>query len=800
MATINLDRFRDVDLVIDKANDNFIQKQWVSTGDREGRTLTVMVTDGGVVGEIAGVTASLLWTNQSNGLTDEHAFVLKDKATSTFVIEYPTNMLTPGTVIAQIRVWYDGKTITTKPFEITVSGIAGEMKGIVAQQEFGLLTAVLADANKLRSDIDKKADRSYVDAVLSSIAAGGPRELFYSLAALKAKYPQGAEGTYLVFDVSHTNGAHSYMWKDGSWVDLGVYQGLEIADKSIDYNKIMNNTVDASNLMFGAVSQDNVPFARKNENSNLFDQNSSRILHDKMLHGGNIVDLVNYRVTHPIFLKGGSKVYFNNPFANSESVVRSAHLVNYNNNMIIKNVSQYVEKDTIANTDHFFPPVDGYYRFNMYNATLDDFGVYLTSNAYANKIPFEANLLTGFKLNADDLKQGTYPLEMLDGAIIDDYYRGDKEPNKLITINKTYFTHESETACVSKKIFLREGDYSVTYYDNLGSNSTLGALINTYNDNILDVIKPTSFDTTNKIATYTINTAGYYRFNFLNGKLGNQTFDPFHIIKGGFADFLASPKNKGVYLKNIKVTADNIVPDIENIKKWAIIGDSLSDKSLQGVDQKLYFDYINENNRFHIFDLAQKDTGYVRKYSSNEHFLARINNNLTTLKTMDLITLMGSFNDLTSLNNQEISGLVMGNARDTTNTSIAGIINQTLDVLQSECIDSELLVISPLPWGRGKPLGGVNWGTPPIDTTESRSLLQKEYVELLGKICQLRSIPFLDMYNESNMRPWISAFNDKYYMIYTPTNVHDTIHPNTLGHQKFIAPKIRSKIKSILGD
>lgn len=669
-------------------------------------------------------------------------------------------------------------------------------------QARGFFDTLVRRLNNSDENLAQKADRSYVDAVLSSIAAGGPRELFYSLAALRLKYPSGTEGTYLVFDVSHTNGAHSYMWKDGSWVDLGVYQGLEIADKSIDFNKIMDNAVDASNLMFGAMSQDNVPFGSKNENSNLFDKSSKRILVNKMLYNDTLQDLDGYKVTHPIFLKAGAKVYLDNPFSSSSGAIKSAHLVNYDNTKILKNVSQYLESDSITNVDHFYTPNTGYYRFNMYNKTADNFGVYLSASAYNSKNPFKKNTLINFNLNADDLNQGSYPLEMLDGAIIDDYYRGDKEPHKLITSNKTYFTHESETACVSKKIFLSEGDYSVTYYDNLGINSTLGALVDKYNNNILDVIKPTGFDTPNKIATYAIKTAGYYRFNFLNGKLGNQIFDSFHIVKGNFEDFKNSPKKKGIYLKDIKITSDNIVLEKPEVKKWAIIGDSLSDKSLQGVDQKLYFDYINtmQNNRFNIFDLAQKDTGYVRRFSSNEHFLARINSNLDTLKTMDLITILGSFNDLTALSNQEIADLVLGDVKDDNNASIAGIINQTLDVLQSECIDSEIIVISPLPWGRGKPLGGVDWGAPSNDSADSRSALQTEYVVLLEKICELRSIPYLDMYNESNLRPWVSEFTDKYYMYYEPTSVHDTIHPNSLAHQKFIAPKISTKIKNILGD
>lgn len=105
----------------------------------------------------------------------------------------------------------------------------------------------------------KKADKSYVDTMLSSIAQGGPREIFYSLNALKLKYPSGAEGTYLVFDSALTDGAHSYIWDSGRklWVDLGVYQAVSIPDKAIARRNINFNileTIESSNL----VTQQNI--------------------------------------------------------------------------------------------------------------------------------------------------------------------------------------------------------------------------------------------------------------------------------------------------------------------------------------------------------------------------------------------------------------------------------------------------------------------------------------------------------------------------------------------------------------
>lgn len=154
MIFLNLDQFRDVDIVINKANDNFIQRQFVSQGDYKGRTLTVQVTNNGLVGEVAGLALNLRWTNQASGLTDLSAFTLIDKANSVFRIEYPAHMMTPGKVIANIQIIQDGKTTHMKPFELTVQKLAGEAVGIVEKAEFSALVAVLADANKFRTDID----------------------------------------------------------------------------------------------------------------------------------------------------------------------------------------------------------------------------------------------------------------------------------------------------------------------------------------------------------------------------------------------------------------------------------------------------------------------------------------------------------------------------------------------------------------------------------------------------------------------------------------------------------------------
>lgn len=97
----------------------------------------------------------------------------------------------------------------------------------------GSFNTLGARENSQDTQIATKSDKSYVDTMLSSIAQGGPKGIYYSLSALQTAYPNGADGTYLVFDSSSTDGAHSYIWDSsaGAWKDLGVYQATGVQKK-----------------------------------------------------------------------------------------------------------------------------------------------------------------------------------------------------------------------------------------------------------------------------------------------------------------------------------------------------------------------------------------------------------------------------------------------------------------------------------------------------------------------------------------------------------------------------------------
>lgn len=158
MIFLELDNFKDVNLVIDKANDTFIQKQFVSSGDVDGRTLTVQLTNGGEIGASKNTQMNLRWNNLANGITDLSAFELIDASKSIFRIEYPQNMLTPGDVKANIQIIQDEKVTHLRTFTITVQRLAGNDKGFVENAQYSALVRTLSDANKFRTDIDTLAE------------------------------------------------------------------------------------------------------------------------------------------------------------------------------------------------------------------------------------------------------------------------------------------------------------------------------------------------------------------------------------------------------------------------------------------------------------------------------------------------------------------------------------------------------------------------------------------------------------------------------------------------------------------
>ena len=201
-------------------------------------------------------------------------------------------------------------------------------------------------------------------------------------------------------------------------------------------------------------------------------------------------------------------------------------------------------------------------------------------------------------------------------------------------------------------------------------------------------------------------------------------------------------------------------------KKWAVIGDSLTEHN--GKTTKNYHDYVAESTGITVVNLGKSGTGYKNGGGSSNPFYSRVADVPTD---SDVVTIFGSFNDgLTDLGTETDSGT----------STIGGCINTTIDSLYAVMPTVQLGIVSPTPWV----------GANPYNHPEAN-----DYVELLEKICKRRSIPFLNLYYESNLRPWDSTFRALAYS----KDGGNGVHPDETGHA-LIAPRFEVFLDSLLLD
>lgn len=204
--------------------------------------------------------------------------------------------------------------------------------------------------------------------------------------------------------------------------------------------------------------------------------------------------------------------------------------------------------------------------------------------------------------------------------------------------------------------------------------------------------------------------------------------------------------------------------------KWCAFGDSLT-ATIRG--EKNYVDFVSENLNIIGINCGAGGTGYLRSSNSGGAFYNRVN---SIPDDTNILTVFGSFNDLF------VDEFSVGEVTDTDTSTLCGAVNTFLNSCYAKNIEMKIGIISPTPWSifhRGLPETNANL-TKVID-----------YVNALEEIAKIHSIPFLNLFDASNLRPWDTEFNNMYFVN------HDGTHPNTLGHEKFIAKKIEQFIKTL---
>jgi lysophospholipase L1-like esterase len=195
-------------------------------------------------------------------------------------------------------------------------------------------------------------------------------------------------------------------------------------------------------------------------------------------------------------------------------------------------------------------------------------------------------------------------------------------------------------------------------------------------------------------------------------------------------------------------------------KKWVVVGDSLTEVNSRTT--KNYHKYIADETGIEVINMGASGTGYKRNEEYGSAFYQRINNIPTDA---DIVTIFGSGNDLGLFNESNIKE-VLGEVTDTTTDTICGCINVTLDNLYKRIPTARLGIVTPTPWV----------GYPPHIENNKMEL----YTQKLIEICRRRSIPVLDLYHGSNLRPWDETFRNLMYS----RDDGNGVHPDENGHKQ----------------
>lgn len=259
--------------------------------------------------------------------------------------------------------------------------------------------------------------------------------------------------------------------------------------------------------------------------------------------------------------------------------------------------------------------------------------------------------------------------------------------------------------------------------------------------------------------------------NFRNAENDNQIVfrGEINVPNGADMLYIASEKNAAPVVKYISVysTGGN-VGEFAGLK-WCVMGDSLTEHNIRAL--KNYHDYIAEKTGITVINLGLSGSGYMKRQDEEKAFYQLVD---SIPEDVDCITIFGSGNDI---------GLDEGYCDGPENTNtICGCVHLTITKIRERFPLVPLGIVSPTPWDSYNPR---------VD----RYNLMASYTDSLEGVCELRGIPFLDLYRCSGLLPWDESFRE---VAYTRDPDGVGCHPDENGH-KMIAPRFYAFLKSLIG-
>lgn len=233
-------------------------------------------------------------------------------------------------------------------------------------------------------------------------------------------------------------------------------------------------------------------------------------------------------------------------------------------------------------------------------------------------------------------------------------------------------------------------------------------------------------------------------------------------------------------------------------KTVIVTGDSITEKN--ATSTKVWHEYLSDWLGFTVYNDGKSGTGLYKSFQGALGLKDRIEQNwATTYPTNpDIILLHGFMNDGTSgylsYNGKNWYYLPVGSKDDEAGVnSVYGHLKSVIALLEEKYPLAKLGFICSTPRSQN---AASQWtaATEPQDVKCYGHGWFERYIEAYKYLCEEHNIPFLDLYHNSPLKPWLTE-NAAYYFKEANTGDIGNVHPNAEGHLHAIAYPVYEWLK-----
>lgn len=254
------------------------------------------------------------------------------------------------------------------------------------------------------------------------------------------------------------------------------------------------------------------------------------------------------------------------------------------------------------------------------------------------------------------------------------------------------------------------------------------------------------------------------------------------------------------FVSNINAPNLFIEQPVQRFKGKTVIvtGDSITEKNTTAT--KVWHEYLSDWLGFTVYNDGKSGTGLYKPYQGALGLKDRIEQNWeTTYPTdPDIILLHGFMNDGTSgyisYNDKQWYYLPVGSKDDEAGVnSVYGHLKSVIALLEEKYPLAKLGFICSTPRSQN---AASQWTTAeePQEVKCYGHGWFERYIEAYKYLCEEHNIPFLDLYHNSPLKPWVTE-NAAHYFKEANTGEIGNVHPNAEGHLHGIAYPVYEWLK-----